>query len=257
MIRARREVDVADAVLVHRQGEAGVELEHVVRDARLDGAHTPERATSLLHDLEADELEHVVAAFRRRAGDPRRERSARRRGRRGGRAGSRGGRRRASTRRRVASSPPTTSIGADREAAPDPRSPARRRTSRRARAACRRGRPDEAVARRRVTRRSRAARGGRTALQPPADERAQRLHHPPAPPDHLPASSSATCSRSRASPSESSSSTRTASGSSTSSSREQTRSAASGHRASAPMFLRLEQARDRLARAARPSRASP
>src|SRR5262249_60718343 len=62
---ACREVDPADAVLHHRQGEARIELEHVVRDTRRDVGDAPERSAALLLDLEPDELEHVVRALRR------------------------------------------------------------------------------------------------------------------------------------------------------------------------------------------------
>src|SRR5581483_6877763 len=61
----RLEVDLAHALLVHRQREPRVELEHVVRDARRDSGHRPEAAAALLHHLQADELEDVVGALRR------------------------------------------------------------------------------------------------------------------------------------------------------------------------------------------------
>ena len=46
---------------MHRQGEPGVELEHVVRDARRDLLHRAEPASALLDHLEAAELEDVEA----------------------------------------------------------------------------------------------------------------------------------------------------------------------------------------------------
>ena len=54
------EIDVADAVLDHRQQHAAVELEHVVRDTRGHDLDRSERATGLLHDFEPDQLKGVV-----------------------------------------------------------------------------------------------------------------------------------------------------------------------------------------------------
>ena len=59
-------LDRADAVLVHRQQQPGVELEHVVRDPRRDVCDPAETPPALLDDLEADELEDVVLVLLRR-----------------------------------------------------------------------------------------------------------------------------------------------------------------------------------------------
>src|SRR5204863_9897190 len=66
------EVHGDHALLDHRQQEAGVELEHVVGNARRDVRDGPEHRPALLRHLEAHELEDVVLVL---AG--RRERAAR------------------------------------------------------------------------------------------------------------------------------------------------------------------------------------
>src|SRR5690242_6337918 len=60
------QVDLTDAGLDERQREPGVELEHVVRDARGDLGYPPEGATAFFLDRQADQLEGVVLALRRR-----------------------------------------------------------------------------------------------------------------------------------------------------------------------------------------------
>jgi hypothetical protein len=57
---ARFEVDLEDAGVDEREREAGVELEDVVRDTRLNLGHVAEGAAALLLDREPGELERVV-----------------------------------------------------------------------------------------------------------------------------------------------------------------------------------------------------
>src|SRR2546430_502204 len=53
-------IDHAHTVLHHRQGDPGVELEHVVRHARHHVRHRPELVSAVLLDAQSDQLEHVV-----------------------------------------------------------------------------------------------------------------------------------------------------------------------------------------------------
>ena len=64
VVAAALEIDLAYAGLDERERQPGIELEHVVRDARRDLGDAAERAAALLLDLEAEELESVVLALR-------------------------------------------------------------------------------------------------------------------------------------------------------------------------------------------------
>src|SRR2546430_8485503 len=60
------EIDFAHAGLDEREGESGIEVEHVVRNAGRHLGDPAEHAAALLLDLETDELEGVVLALHRR-----------------------------------------------------------------------------------------------------------------------------------------------------------------------------------------------
>src|SRR2546429_9451220 len=64
------EIDFAHAGLDEREGESGIELEHVVRNAGRHLGDPAEHAAALLLDLETDELEGVVLALHRRRQRP-------------------------------------------------------------------------------------------------------------------------------------------------------------------------------------------